>query len=167
MPLIKISSPVLVLLICAPMMVNAQSESPLVTRIEQSIRRKEPGWKVSRGIQSGRVRVVPSERTLVTSSWERKLKGGGRESVTLSIYEVESSSEAARWLHPIGEGRVAAGWRVEKVEIADEAYLSTFRNGRRHSLHFRRGSIIAEVSGGTLKVVKRFAQYVVSEIAAS
>ena len=164
---IKTSSLILALLICAPMTAKAQSKSPLVTRIEQSIGRKESGWKVSRGIQSGRVRIAPSERTLVASSWERKLKGGGRESVSLNIYEVESSSEAARWLHPIGEGKVAAGWRVQKFEIGDEAYLSTFRHGRRHSIYFRRGNVIAEVSGESLSVVKRFVQYVVSEMAAS
>lgn len=157
---------VVVLLICAPTMLNAQGESSLVNGIEQTVRRKEPGWKVSRGIQSGRVRVVPGERTLVASSWGRRLKSGGRESVSLNIYEVDSPAEAARWLHPISGGKVAKGWSVERFEIGDEAYLSTFRGGRRHSLHFRKGSIIVEVSGGALDVVKRFAQYVVADLAA-
>jgi len=164
---VRILSLALAPLVCASVVVKAQSESPLVSRVEQAIRSKEPGWKFTRGIQSGRVPVVPSERTLATGSLERKLRGGGRESVSLNIYEVESSSEAARWLHPIGEGKVAAGWRVEKFEIADEAYLSTFQNGRRHSLYFRRGNIIIEVSGAALNVVKRFARYVALELAAS
>jgi hypothetical protein len=164
---VKVLCLVLTLLFCASKMVDAQSESPLAIRIEQTIRRKEPGWKVSRGIQSGRVPIVPSERTLVATSWERKLKSGGRESVSLNVYEVESSTEAARWLRPIGEGKVASGWRVEKVGIAEEAYLSTFRGGRGHTLHFRRGNTVVEVSGGALNVVKKFAQYVVAEIDAS
>jgi hypothetical protein len=139
----------------------------LVTRVERTISRSEPGWRYTRGIQSGRVPLVPSERTLVAAAWERveRLKRGG-ERVFLNIYEVESPSEAARWLHPLAEGKVAAGWRVEKFEIADEAYLSTFRRGRLHSLHFRKGNIVVEVSGGALRTVRRFAQYVVSEIAA-
>jgi hypothetical protein len=161
------SSLVLMLLVCAPGAVKAQGGSPLVIRVEQTIRSKEPGWKYVRGIQSGRIRLVPSERTLVASSWERQLKGGGRESLYLNIYEVDSPSEAARWLRPISEGKVAAGWRVEKINIADEAYLSTFRDGRLHSISFRRGNIIVEVSGGSLSAVRRFAPYVDSAVAAS
>jgi hypothetical protein len=158
---------VIMILVCVPSILKAQSESSLVSRVEQVIRNREPEWKSSRGIQSGRVPTVSSERTLLTSLWERKLKNGGRQSISVNLYEVESPSEAAIWLSPIGEGKIAAGWSVEKFEIGDEAYLSSFQNGRRYSLYFRKENIIVEVSGESLAKVKRFAEYVVSQIAAS
>ncbi len=158
---------IMMILVCVPSVLKAQSESSLVSRVEQVIRNKEPEWKCSRGIQSGRVPVVPSERTLLVSLWERKRKNGARESVSVNLYEVESPSEGATWLRPMGEGKVAAGWKVEKFEIGDEAYLLKFQNGRRHSLYFRKENIIVEISGESLSRVKKFAQYVVSQIAAS
>lgn len=146
---------------------NAQVESPLVLRVEQKIRSEEPGWRYIRAIQSGRVPIVPSERTLVASLWERRLKGGKRESVSVDIYEVESPEEAAKRLSHLGKGQVAPGWQVSRYEVGDEAYLSEFQNGRRYSIHFRRRNTVADVSGTSLSSVKRFTQHVISQMPAS
>ncbi len=161
-----ISSLALVLLLVTPPLAKAQDESPLVVGVERIIKNKEPNWRYIRGIQSGRVPRVPSEKILVTSLWERKRKNGKREGVSVNIYEVSSVSEAGRWLNPISAGEVTSSWKVEKYQIGDEAYLSKFQNGRRYSLHFRKNNIVIEVSGESLDSVKRFAQYVVSGITA-
>jgi hypothetical protein len=161
-----ISSLALMFLFVTPLLTKAQDESPLVVRVERTIKNIEPNWRYIRGIQSGRVPRVPSEKILVTSLWERKRKNGKREGVSVNIYEVSSASEAKSWLNPIGGGEVASGWKVEKYQIGDEAYLSKFQNGRRYSLHFRKNNIVVEVSGESSDSVKRFAQYVVSGITA-
>jgi hypothetical protein len=161
-----ISSLALVLLLATLPLTKAQDESPLIVRVERIIENKEPNWRYIRGIQSGRVPRVPSEKILVTSLWERKRKNGKREGVSVNIYEVSSAVEAGSWLSPIKAGEGASGWKVEKYQIGDEAYLSKFQNGRRYSLHFRKNNIAVEVSGESLNSVKRFAQYVVSGITA-
>lgn len=163
---VKITILALMFLVCNSWTTKGQTaaaeESPLVIRVERTIKSQEPGWTYIRGVQSARVPVVPSEKTLVASSWERKPKNGRRESVTLNIYEVESSSEAAAWLRPFSSGKAATGWRFEKFEIGDEGYLSKFQNGRRYALYFRKGNIVVEISGDSPSRVKEFAQYVVS-----
>ncbi len=156
----------LVLLFVPFPLTKAQDESPLVVRVERIIKNKEPNWRYIRGVQSGRVPRVPSEKILVTSLWERNRKNGKQEGVSVNIYEVSSASEAGNWLNPIGAGEVASGWKVEEYQIGDEAYLSKFQNGRRYSLHVRKNNIVIEVSGESLDSVKRFAQYVVSGITA-
>lgn len=156
----------LVLLFVTLPLTKAQDESPLVVRVERIIKDKEPNWRYIRGIQSGRVPRVPSEKILVTSLWERKRKDGKREGVNVNIYEVSSASEAGNWLKPISAGDVATGWKVEKYQIGEEAYLSKFQNGRSFSLHIRKNNVVVEVSGESLDSVKRFAQHVVSGIAA-
>jgi hypothetical protein len=156
----------LVLLSVTPPLTKAQDESPLVARVERIIKSKESNWRYIRGIQSGRVPRVPSEKILVTSLWERRRKGGKREGVGVNIYEVSSAPEAGRWLNPISTGEVASRWEVEKYPIGDEAYLSKAEDGRRYSLHFRKNNIVVEVSGESLDSVKRFAQHVVSGITA-
>ena len=94
----------LVLLFVALPLTKAQDESPLVVRIERIIKSKEPNWRYIRGIQSGRVPRVPSEKILVTSLWERQRKSGKREGVSVNIYEVSSASEAGSWLNPVSAG---------------------------------------------------------------
>ena len=145
---------------------KAQDESPLVVRVERIIKSREPSWRYIRGVQSGRVPVVPGEKVLVTSLWERRRKSGKREGVGVNIYEVSSASEAGNWLKPVSAVEAASGWKVEKYQIGDEAYLSKLQNGRRYSLHFRKNKIVVEVSGESLGSVKKFAQYVASGIAA-
>jgi hypothetical protein len=157
----------LVLLLATPPLTKAQGESSVVIRVEGVIKSKEPNWHSIRGIQSGRVPRMPSEKILVTSLWERRRKSGKREGVSVNMYEVSSASEAASWLKPISVGDVASGWKSAKYQIGDEAYLSKFRNGRRYSLSFRKDNIVVEVSGESLDSVHRFAQYVVSGITAT
>ena len=162
-----ISAMALALLFVASPLRKAQGESPLVMRVERIIKSKEPGWRYIRGIQSGRVPRVPGEKVLVTSVWEPMRKNGRRESVMLNMYEVPSASEAASWLKSISVGGVVSGWTVEKYQIGDEAYLSTYQDGRRFSLYVRKNNIVAEVSGRSLGSVKRFAQHAVSGVTAS
>ena len=159
-----ISSLALVLLFVAPPLAKAQDESPLVVRLERIIKGREPYWRYMRGVQSGRVPGVPSEKILVTGLWERRRKGGKREGVGVNIYEVSSAAEAGSWLKPVSAGEVTSRWKVERYPIGDEAYLSRYQSGRRYSLHFRKNNIVVEVSGESLDSVKRFARYVVSGI---
>ena len=162
-----ISSLAFGLLLVAASPTKAQNESPVAVRVERVIKDSEPSWRYIRGVQTGRVPMTPGERVLVTSLWERKRKGGKREGVSVHIYEVPSASEAGNWLNAVRAGEVGSGWKVEKYHLGDEAYLSTFQNGRWYSLQFRRNNIVARVSGESSESVRRFARHVASGVGAT
>jgi hypothetical protein len=143
---------------------KAQSESPLAIRIRQTIEAKELRWLYIVGFESGRVPLVPSEKRILVGVWERKFHGGGNDSVLLRVYGVDNSAEAQMWLSPASKGQVAAGWRISKYRIGDEGYLFEYQDGRQFGIQFRKGVIVAGLSGQDLRIVKRFAKYVVAQI---
>src|SRR5206468_1800069 len=101
---------------------------------------------------------VPSERPLVVSECDHTSKSGKRESVDVKIFQVDSRNDAQLSLSPVREGKVAKGWKVQRLKIGDEGYLATFRNGARFAIHFRKGTIFVRVSSDSFRVVERFVQ---------
>ena len=152
------------LLFCTPATLGAQGEPPLAVQIRQALKDKEPSYRYIAVIQSGRVPIVPSERRILASQWERKLKSGKRESIGIYVYQVESPVEAKRWLNPLSSGQVASGWHVSKCNIGDEGYLAEFQNRKQFEIKFRKGNVVAEVSGQDLRSVERFAKYVAAQL---
>jgi hypothetical protein len=143
---------------------DAGAETPLVAKVENAIRSTEPGWRYTRGIFNAPPPLVPSQRPLVVDAWDHTSKSGTRESVEVMIFEVNSSTDAKMFLSPVREGKVARGWKVEKLKIGDEGYLSTFKNGGRFEIQFRKGTIVVSVSSDSLPLVDRFAQLVAAQI---
>ena len=172
---VKMLCLVALLPLCVVKTLDAQGESPLITRVERAIRAKEPGWLYIRAVCSSCMQIVPSEKRLVTSEWSRKGKSGRRESVYISISEVASPTEAAKWLSRFAKGEVGEGWQVRTYEIGDEGYLTQFQGGSlskfqdrsRFSIHFRKGDVVVEASGASLGNVERFAKNVVAQMPAS
>jgi len=165
---LKILCHTLILLFCSLTSLEAQDDSSFVGRFRRTIESKEPGWQYIGVIQTGRVRVVPSEKTLIASVWRRISKGDNREGVDINVYEVESPEEAAKWLSLSREARLAVGSQVTKYKKGDEAYLSEYKyqSGSSHELHFRKGKIVVEVRGESLRNVERFAEYVLTQLTA-
>ena len=154
-------------ILCASVSLKAQDEQPLGLQIRQALEAKEPTWKYVDGIESGRVPIVPSERTALVGQWQHKQKDGRQENIAISIYQVESRAEAIKWLMPTGNGQVAPGWRVDRYKIGEEAYLATFQASKRFEIHFRNGNVVGRISGDNLTTVERFAKYVISQIRAT
>jgi hypothetical protein len=144
---------------------DARSETPLVERVENAIRSTKPGWRYTRGILNAPPPLVPSQRPLVVETWNHTSESGKRESVEVMIFQVDNHTDAKMSLSPAREGKVAAGWKVERFRIGDEGYLSTFKNGgRRFEIQFRRGTIVVAVSSDSFPLVDRFAQLVAAQI---
>lgn len=160
----KIPLRLLVLIVAT---VSVRAEAPLVAKVENAIRRTEPGWRCTRGILNAPPPLVSSERPLVVSVWDHALEGGKRESVAVNIFQVDSLADAGMSLSPVREGKVATGWKVQGFKIGDEGYLATFRNGAQFEIHFRKSTIVVRVSGGSFRMVDRFAQHVVAQIDAT
>ena len=80
------------------------------------------------------------------------------------IFRVNSSTDAEVSLSPVREGKVARGWKVERLKIGDEGYLSTFKNGDRFEIQFRKGTIVVSVSSDSFQLVDRFAQLIAVQI---
>ncbi len=146
--------------LCPP--AQAQSESPIRTRIVQAFARKAPGWKLVVGIESCHFPVVPSEKTVLVASLYNDALGGPAQGVLVRIYEVANTADAAKWLMPTRSGSVAEGWRVQKYSAGDEGYLARFKSGKRFEIHFRSGKVVGAVAGNSLPRVKRFASIVIA-----
>src|SRR5256885_977822 len=121
---------------------DARAETPLVAKVENAIRSTEPGWRFTRGILNAPPPLVPSQRPLVVEAWDHTSKGGTRESVEVMIFQVNSSTDAKMSLSPVREGKVATGWKVERLKIGDEGYLSTFKNGGRFVIQFPKVTVV-------------------------
>jgi len=147
-----------------PTRITAGSEEPLVSKVENAIRSTEPGWQYTPAILNGPPPLVPSERLIVAGEWNHHLKSGSRESVEVNLFRVDSSVDAEMSLSEVREGAVATGWRVQRFQIGDEGYLSTFKNGARFGLHFRKGTIIVRLSGNSFRLVKKFAHCIAAQI---
>ena len=143
---------------------DAGAETPLVDKVENAIRSSEPGWRCIRAILNAPPPLVPSQKPLVVETWDHTMQGGTRESVEVMIFHVDSRTDAKVSLGPVREGKVATGWKVEKLRIGDEGYLATFENGGRVEVHFRKGTIVVTVSSDSLPLANRFAQPVAAQI---
>jgi hypothetical protein len=155
-------------LLLAPIVIAQQcvvsAETPFVAKVENAIRSSESGWRCTRGILNAPPPLVPSERVLVVSDWEHTSESGKRESADVEIFEVGSRTDAKLSLNPMREGKVAKGWKVQRLKIGDEGYLATFMSGARFEIHFSKGTIVAIVSSDSLRIVERFAQHVAAQI---
>lgn len=83
------------------------------------------------------------------------------------MYSVGSRSQAAKWLRPDIDQRLADGWQVTTFKIGDEEYLSKNKNGDRFVIEFRSGTVVARIEADDVVRVKEFAQTVVEQIRAT
>jgi len=110
-----------------------------------ALKAKEPNSKYIAAIESGRVPLVPSERRIIVGVWQGPKSRS--QDVVISVYRVENREEAAKWLQPVRDKHVAAGWQVSAFQIGDEGYLSKYKNGNRFDIEFRRGTVVAKIAG--------------------
>ena len=82
----------------------------------------------------------------------------------MRIFQVDNHADAKMSLTPVREGKVATGWKVEGLNIGDEGYLSTVKNGMGFEIQFRKGTIVVTVGSGSFPLVDGFAQLIVAQI---
>lgn len=139
-------------------------ERPVIQVDRNGMRIAEPGWRCGNPILNRPPGPALSERLVVVSSCEHDLGNGKWRRIDVRVFQVSSGSDAALALSPMRDKKVAAGWSVTKIQVGDEAYLSTFRNGRQFEIHFRADLNVVEVSSDSLALVKRVAQEVASHL---
>ena len=170
MPLRKLvgfQSVVALCLVFSPVGLEAQNESAsaLAQQITDALKTKKPDWKYIAAIESTHFPLVPSEKRIIVGDWSSP--ESPTQFILVSVYSVDSSGEAAKWLGPVRNKQVAAGWTVARFQIGDEGYLSKYKNGERFDIEFRKGSTVARISGDDRNTVKEFAQCIVEQIPAS
>jgi hypothetical protein len=146
------------ILLCAPLFIEAQRKSSLAARIEQAIKKHEIGWR--RGNASAILIFPEHTKVLVDSGWYRVTKSGNWETVNLSVYEMESWSIASGWLGWVKERKISPTWKVESFGSGDEAYLNKSPDNSAFFLIIRKNNVVIEVAGDSMENVIRFAQYV-------
>ncbi len=152
-------------LACGPLSLFAlQGDTGSGARILRALEHREPGCKGIVGIESGRVPMVRSAKTILVATWYCDDSGGLSEGVTLSVYRVENPAEATTWLKPIRNSVVAEGWKVDKYDMGDEGYNAKYQFGKRFAIYFRKANVVGSFSGNDLPRVKRIAEIVVSQV---
>lgn len=139
----------------------AQTPS-LSGRIVDALKAKEPNWQYTGGIESGHIRLVPSEQPVIIGSWHDP--NSPSQDVLVRVYSVKNRKEATKWLEPVRDKHVYEGWQIGPFQIGDEGYLSEYKDGRQFEIEFRKGSVVAEIAGRDLNRAKEFAQCIVEQI---
>jgi hypothetical protein len=142
---------------------NGQNETSLSSRIMEALKAKESGWKPI-GLVENRILLVPSEKRILTAVWVSPQSRS--KDVNLYVYSVESHGEAAAWLAPLRDKKVASGWQVSAYQIGDEGYLSRYKD-ERFEIAFRRGNVVTKIAGNDPRRVKDFAKCIVDQIRAN
>ena len=112
-------------------------------------------WEWIPAIQSGRIPIVPSEKRLLVGIW-RPAGQDYLEGVSVSVYRVANVKDAQRWIKP---NPLPEGWRRRSYNIADDSWLAEHSSGQ-IQISFRRGRLVASVSGKDLKSVDRVARHI-------
>ena len=144
------------------------AEAQLVAKVENAIKSTEPGWRCIRAVLDAPWQQVPSERLLVDFECEHSSETvGKRESVNLTIFQVDSKTDAKMCTAPVRQGKVATGWTVQDFKIGDEGYLVKFRNNERFEITFRKATIFVRISSASFRLVDKCAQLVAAQINAN
>jgi hypothetical protein len=64
--------------------------------------------------------------------------------------------------------QVAVGWTISDYRIGDEAYLTSYKDGKRFEIiQFRSGNFVGKIAGNELSRVREFAQCIVAQVSAT
>src|SRR4051812_40752493 len=116
------------LISCTGITSRAQSGWQLVETIERAIERKEQGWQHMRGFCTCPP-LIPGQKSVLISVWERIADSHLKERVNIDIYEVASFVEAAEWMNRYGKGEITRDGEMSRYELGDEAYLFKYPDG--------------------------------------
>jgi len=151
-----------VLALCAAINLQGQNEPSLSSRIVEVLKAKEPAWKPVATVET-RVPLVPGEKRILTVAFWKSAKSDS-EHVYVSVYGVDNRGEAAAWLGPVHDRRVAVGWQISVYPIGDEGFLAKYKDGKTFEIHFRKGNVVGKIAGNDPQSVSEFTKYIVDEI---
>lgn len=145
------------LLVCGPLLVMAQDKdtnranreyaTQVATRLEQTIKTKEPQWKLKDSFQGD-------------FGFHQYWKSGAEE-LRLSISVYDSADEASKELQFSSQGSSVAS--PEKLEgFGDEAYYMTHRFFG--WVGARKGRTFVTIHAPSLDVAKRFAEHALDQL---
>jgi hypothetical protein len=118
-------------------------ETTSIRRAVASIKAADPGWTFIGGICDCPP-LMDEQRGVDMAVWERA-GGAERERVTVMVFRIAQPEPAARWLDRVRQGRVADGWTPASFDLADQAVLSGYEDGKQFDLVFRRGALLTKV----------------------
>lgn len=140
----------------------AQEKPDLFSRIERVFQEKEPAWKVER-ILSGQ-QSDPIKQSIALRS--RK----GQASVDISIWNRTQDARDVFGGQSLAFDNTAGRKKVKRSLplVGDENYVWTNRGSSAWPMMmFRKGNIVVSIFAPTVAIAKKFAQYVLKEMAAS
>lgn len=143
--------------------VGVRAEEPLATKIHNAIQSAEPRWRCVNGVRNAPL-IVPSERLVVESRCDYTSPSGARNDVGTYVFCVDSLTDARMSLRPLRDAKVATGWKTRKLKLGDEGYSATYRNGERFEIHFRKGTVVVNLSSNSFQDAERFAHFTLAQL---
>jgi hypothetical protein len=139
----------------------------------EALEAEEPGWDFIPGVCTCPPTYGGQKAQGVVGGWRREPDGMRREVVSIDVYEIVSTEEAAEGMKGYGRGGPGSACRVEECAFGDEAYLSDCWVNPKDTVRenitvvFRRGRYVVSVRGGARETVERFAGHVLRRLPAS
>jgi hypothetical protein len=138
---------------------KVQALSPLTTDLAHAIKNQEPDWSYVPGVCTC-AELMPGQISHDVGSWRRTVNGT-REDVHMDVYVVPSASDAANWMAKLSRREFGLVCELEKVDLAEEAYLLTCPHTYYYHIQYRKGRALVEVSSDIKADTERFAKYAV------
>jgi len=131
----------------------------ILRRAAAAIVKVEPAWRFRESVCD--CNPVLDEIQAVVGTWEQRNAG-----VVVLLHTSKSVDSASRWMNEAAGDRLLRlpEWTVAKYELAEGAYLGTYRNSERYDLTFRKGRVIAGIGSKSKSDIERFAKYILVAI---
>lgn len=131
----------------------------ILRRAAAAIVKVEPAWRFRAGVCD--CNPVLDEIQAVVGTWEQS-----NAAVAVLLHTSKSVDSASRWMNEAARDRLVRlpEWTVATFELAEGAYLGTYRNGERYDLTFRKGRVIAGIGSKSKSDIERFAKYILDAI---
>jgi hypothetical protein len=153
---------------CAPL--GAQSpeqlgpEHMILRRAVAETEATESEWRFTPAVCTC-PKLIPEQRGVAVGIWQRKPPDGSSDNVAVKVYGIATIGAASRYMKDYGSGRLLAqGWKIQRVDFADDATRAIYQDGRRYHLTFRKGRFLVDVGASNDADVERFARRLLGAI---
>lgn len=138
------------------------TDNMILQRTDAKVRAVEPQWRFVSGICSCPP-LMDEQIGVLVGTWEQPGDGSSIRRIEVRVHAIANADAAARWIdRTIREKLIADGWSIARYESGDGGYTSTYRDGRRYEVTFRKGRFLGFVSGESEIDVHRFAGYLLA-----
>jgi hypothetical protein len=139
-------------------------EHAILHRAVANTEATESGWRFTPAICTC-FPLIPEQRGVAVGIWQRNSPDGSSDPISVDVYAIATIDAASRYMKDHGSGRhLAQGWKINRVNFADDASRAVYQDGRRYHLTFRKDRFLVAVAGSNEADVEKFASYLLDAV---